>query len=121
MGVRNKMDINWLGILNTGAEVAKMVSMTNPIANIAVRTIQGVVNKANDGVGNESVMGVVSEMAKSSWNDLTPLKVEFIEDVLVSDLTPAKAEAIKAILGMPDDNIQNALDADIEALFNGEY
>ena len=113
--------MDWLKIFNTGAEVAKMVSMTNPIANIAITTIQGVVNKANDGISNKSVFEVVKEMAKSSYNDLTQPKVEAIEHIIVSDLTDAKLEAIQAILGMPDSNVQNVLDADIEALFDGRY
>ena len=77
--------MNWLNIFNSVTEVAKVVAHANPIATIVISGVQAVVNKANDGIGNESVSSVVAEMAKSKWNDLDQDKLVRINNIIFED------------------------------------
>lgn len=74
----------WLDWLDKGLDVAKVVAGATPIGTV-LTVVDAVVEKANDGVSNNTVIETLSKMSKSSWNSLTPEKLERIEAILNED------------------------------------
>ena len=70
---------NWLKI---GINVIQAVSFKNPIVGIVIIAIKAIVAKKNDGISNKSIIDVVSEMAKSKYNNLDTDKVLRIMDII---------------------------------------
>lgn len=72
--------------LNMGLDILSTVAKTvNPVAGLVVSGIQAIVEKQDDGISNDSVITVLEEMGKSTWNNLTPNKIEQIQLILFSD------------------------------------
>lgn len=80
---------NWLKL---GIDIITTVATTvNPMAGLIVSGISAVVEKRNDGISNDSVMKVIGEMGLSTWNNLTPQKIEAMNVILnMSDESEAQ-------------------------------
>lgn len=74
--------MNIKNLVKGALEIAEMVSIKNPIAFLVIKAIRGIVEKKNDGISNDSVIDIVRESAKSTWNDLDVEKVEQITEII---------------------------------------
>ena len=72
---------SWLDWLDSGLDVAKVVAGATPIGAV-LTVVDAVVEKANDGISNDSVVDMLTTMSKSTWNSLDPEKVERIKAIL---------------------------------------
>lgn len=78
------MKMNWLNIFGSVVDVAKNIAGATPVG-AALHIVSAVVDSADNGVSNESVVTTIETMAKSSWNDLTPEKVARMKAILNED------------------------------------
>lgn len=97
---------NWLSM---GIDIVKTVATTiNPVAGLVVSSIQAVVQKKDDGISNESVIGVLQAMGASTWNNLDSDKIKRMTEILFE-------EELKTA----DENFH--LEEDMKSLMNGDF
>lgn len=97
---------NWLKM---GIDIFTTVATTvNPMAGLVISGIQAVVQKKDDGISNESVIGVLQAMGTSTWNNLDSDKIKRITEILFE-------EELKTA----DENFH--LKDDVKSLLNGKY
>lgn len=84
---------SWLNWLDSGLDIAKVITGATPIGAM-VTVVDAVVESVNDGVSNDSVIDTIEAMSKSSWNNLTPEKVEKMKALLLSDDEPLTRDNI---------------------------
>lgn len=68
-----------------GLDLAAAIMSKTPIASLVIGAIKAIVAKVDDGISNKSVIEVVKEMAKSTWNDLSEEKVVYIAEIVTMD------------------------------------
>ncbi|AXX87162.1 hypothetical protein AMRN_1426 [Malaciobacter marinus] len=78
--------MSWTNWLSKGLDVAKVIAGPTPIGAI-ITVADSIVDETvkDKGINNDDVIDTLQVMLKSKWNDLTPLKVELIKDIINSD------------------------------------
>jgi len=97
---------NWLKM---GIDIVTTVATTvNPMAGLIMSGISAVVQKKDDGISNESVMGVVQSMATSTWNNLDADKVKRISEIVFEE----EIKEAKEHFHINDDDAKDLLKGD---------
>lgn len=75
----------FLRFFGVGLSIFELLAKKNPVALLVINGIRAIISKKDDGISNKSVVQVVAEMGKSSWNDLDNDKVKKISDIVYSN------------------------------------
>lgn len=76
--------MNWKDLLKQGLDVAKILAGRTPIGAI-LHVVDAVVESQDDGISTDSIKNFVTKSSKSKWNNLTPAKVDKINEILDSE------------------------------------